>query len=269
MVMEIFQGSLGSGKSASMVLDLVDHLLNGGVCAANFSLVDDWAIKLAERNIWVRLGVRNKFTYAQDLYDRFMVVGSCDSLWEVSKKLIPRAKGKAAQQYEGHGRLYLDECQNYFNSREWQKNKDFVHFFSQSRKLKWDCILVAHDASMIDKQIRNFLEYETRFRNMQKLKIPFTGFPLSPIPMFIGISRYAGRSAGGGSIVSRKVYPLVKAIAALYDSALIFEASQKKEAFFCGPAPLDPSKENKIEKPITKKTSPPQDFGWGYSVEHY
>lgn len=237
-MISIFQGSLGSGKSASMVVDCIEHLLSGGVCAANFKLVDNWALKLADQSIWVRLGLRDRYKYAQDLYDRFMVVGSVESLWKASEVLIPRAKGKISQQFEGLGRLYLDECQNYFNSREWQKNKGFIHFFSQSRKLKWDVILIAHNVNMIDKQIRPFIEFEVRFRNLQKVRVPVIGCPLSPIPAFLAISRYAGISAGSGLIHTRKVYPLLKHYASLYDSALVFDLENlSSEPAPCGPAP--------------------------------
>ena len=234
----IFQGTLGSGKSASMVVDLIEHLLSGGVCAANFRLVDGWAVKLAAYNWKVRLGIADKYKVAQDYYDRFRLVGSVDSLWQASEELIPLAKGRAAEGFEGHGRFYLDECQNYFNAREWQANKGFIHFFSQSRKLKWDGILVAHDISMIDKQIRPFIELEARFRNLQRVKVPVLGIPLSPVPAFLAITRYAGRAAGAGQVFSRRVYPLFRHYADLYDSALIFADDIKIDApLSCGPAP--------------------------------
>ena len=221
-----------------MVVDLIEHLLNGGVCAANFRLVDDWAVKLASLNWKVRFGYADKYKLAQDYYDRFRIVGSAESLWRASEELIPRAKGKVAAQYEGRGRFYLDECQNYFNAREWQKNKGFIHFFSQSRKLKWDGILIAHDISMIDKQIRPFIEFETRFRNLQRVKVPVLGIPLSPVPAFLAITRYSGRAAGAGEIFSRRVYPLFRHYADLYDSALIFaDDIQIDESLPCGPAP--------------------------------
>lgn len=237
-MISIFQGTLGSGKSASMVVDCIEHLLSGGVCAANFKLVDDWALKLADQSLWVRLGFRDRYKMAQDLYERFMLVGSVESLWKASEILIPRAKGKCAQQFEGRGRLYLDECQNYFNSREWQKNKGFIHFFSQSRKLKWDVILIAHNVNMIDKQIRPFIEFEVRFRNLQKVRVPVLGWPLSPIPAFLAISRYSGISAGAGLVHTRRVYPLLKRYASLYDSAMIFDLENlPDEPVPCGPAP--------------------------------
>jgi len=219
----IFQGTLGSGKSASMVVDMVEHLQNGGVVAANFNLVPDWAERLAGGSLRARLGLTNAKKVAASYRDRFRVVHTLDDVWKASDDLIPHAIAPVSSQREGRGRLYLDECQLIFNSRQWGDNSGWIHFFSQSRKLKWDIVLVAHSVNMIDKQIRPFLEYETRFRDLRKIK--FLGLvPLAPqcFPMFLAITRYAGISAGAGEVAHRRVYPLVPRLASLYDSAFVF-----------------------------------------------
>lgn len=261
MVMTIFQGSLGSGKSASMVLDCIEHLERGGVCAANFGFLPGWAETLAARYLSVRLGIRDGKKIAHDYWSRFMSIGDVGSLWKASDILIPRCKGKVAKQYEGRGRLYIDEAQLFFNSRAWKGNDEFIHFFSQSRKLKWDIIIVAHDVSMIDKQIRNFLEYEYRFRNMQKIKIPIIGIPLSPVPCFLGIQRYAGRAAGAGQVISRKLYPFFKFASNLYDSSLVFQTELITDPVHCGPDPQGPVR----NEPVVIKTPKSPSFlcpGW-------
>lgn len=240
MTMDIFQGTPGSGKSASVIVDLLEWLRAGGVVAANFRLVPDWAMILASKNWRVRCGLLDQSEVAHDLWRRYMVVGSAPSLWSVSSTLIPRCKPPISHRYEGRGRLYLDEAQLYFNSRDWNKNTDFIHFFSQHRKLKWDVILVAHSSAMIDKQIRFFCDYETRFRNLQKVKIPILQIPASPFPVFLGISRYAGVAAGAGEIVKRSLYPLHKWASGLYDSAAVFSSELDVAASHCGPDPLGP-----------------------------
>lgn len=219
----IFQGTLGSGKSASMVVDMIEHLRTGGVVAANFSLVPDWAEQLAGMGWKAKLGLVDQGAIAASLRSRFLKVQSLDDIWKASEDLIPKALAPISSQREGRGRLYLDECQLVFNSRDFSKNMGWIHFFSQSRKLKWDVFLVAHSVNMIDKQIRPFIEFETRFRDMRKIK--FLGIiPMAPagLPMFLAITRYAGISAGAGEIAHRRVYPLIKQFAALYDSALVF-----------------------------------------------
>ena len=129
--------------------------------------------------------------------------------------------GPDGRMKEGSGRLYLDEAQLLFNSRTWQKNKGFIEFFTQHRKLGWDVYLIAHSADMIDAQIRFLIEYEARLRNMHKVKV-FGLIPVSPYPLFLSIVRYSGISAGAGSIAWRRLYTLNKAYASLYDSMQVF-----------------------------------------------
>lgn len=237
----IFQGTLGSGKSACMVVDMIEHLQAGGVVAANFPLVPDWAERLASRSLRARWGLDDARKKARSYRDRFQVVQSLDDVWQASEELIPRALPPVSGQREGRGRLYLDECQLMFNSRNWGDNSKWIHFFSQSRKLNWDVILVAHSINMIDKQIRPFIEFETRFRNLSKVK--FLGLiPMSPkaSPFFLAITRYAGVAAGAGEIAWRRLYPLVPSLVNLYDSYHVFgredaEAAAPAEPCECRP----------------------------------
>lgn len=237
MVMDVWQGSLGSGKSACMVADMIQHLENGGVCAANFTLNDGWALRIADTYTSVKLGIRDRYKVAQDLYDRFMVVGSVDSLWKATETLMPRVKKSIrSSQFEGWGRLYLDECHKFFNARNWQRNYPYIHWFSQSRKLKWDVTLVAHSRTMVDKQILDLIEYETRFRNLQRVRL-LGLFPLAPVPLFLAITRYGGISAGHGTIAKRRLYPIQKFLYSLYDSSLIFNEEPIEEPIHAGERP--------------------------------
>ena len=129
----IFQGTLGSGKSASMVVDMVEHLQNGGVVAANFNLVPDWAERLAGGSLRARLGLTNVKQVSASYRDRFRVVHTLDDVWRASDDLIPRAIAPVSAQREGHGRLYLDECQLIFNSRQWGDNSGWIHFWLFSK----------------------------------------------------------------------------------------------------------------------------------------
>lgn len=267
----IFQGTLGSGKSASMVVDMVEHLQAGGVVAANFNLVPDWAEKLAGGSLRARLGLTNAKKVAASYRKRFRVVTTIDDVWDASDNLIPQALSPVSDQREGRGRLYLDECQLIFNSRQWGDNSRWIHFFSQSRKLKWDIILVAHSINMIDKQIRPFLEFETRFRDMRKVK--FLGLiPMAPasFPLFLAITRYAGIAAGAGEIAHRRVYPLVPRLASLYDSAFVFGRKDSPEEV--EPVPGEPCESGPVSTSIRKRTLPPlKNYipKWGHTYAHY
>jgi hypothetical protein len=221
-MIEIIQGSPGSGKSAVCTVAMLEFLQEGGVVACNYDLIPGWHYKLADTVPLVRWGFKDREKVAMNYYNRAFKIGSHDTIMELStrlKTLIP--PGRNGRLPEGKARLYLDEAQFLFNSREWAKNMGFIEFFTQHRKLGWDIVLIAHTEDMIDKQIRGLLEYETRLRNLNKIK-PLGLFPICPWPAFFAITRYAGISAGAGNIAWKRLYSLRPKYADLYDSMEVF-----------------------------------------------
>lgn len=69
---------------------------------------------------------------------------------------------------EGQILLIIDECQMIFNSRNWQANFRWIEFFTQHRKLGYDVILIMQDLKMIDKQIRDCVEYVAEHRRYSR-----------------------------------------------------------------------------------------------------
>ena len=224
----LIQGVPGSGKSAMMTADMLDFLEFGGTIACNFDLVPGWSDKLAAADLKCKLGLRSKEQRSYDLWSRAYKIGSPDTIFELSKVLTK--KNKSGKMIEGQGRLYIDEAQLLFNSRQWQKNYGYIEFLTQHRKLGWDVYIVAHSDSMIDSQIRELFEIEARFRNLKKVKM----FGLFPISMgallFLAIFRYAGKSAGTGTIAYRRLYHLKKQYADCYDSMEVFAFGDSKRS---------------------------------------
>lgn len=69
--------------------------------------------------------------------------------------------------------LILDECQELYNSRSWNR-KDrlaWCAFYRLHRKLGYDVILISQDDKCIDKQIRNVLETQVLHRNVGNYKV--------------------------------------------------------------------------------------------------
>ena len=69
--------------------------------------------------------------------------------------------------------LILDECQELYNSRSWNR-KDrlaWCAFYRMHRKLGYDVILISQDDKCIDKQIRNVLETQVLHRNVGNYKV--------------------------------------------------------------------------------------------------
>jgi len=247
-MIDVLQGALGSGKSAAATAKALYHLKRGGVVAANFSLVDGWAEIVASHLLLSKIpiiGESYKRKKAASLYKRFFRVDCLDAV----EQLNPRDHSVDLYEYkggysEGEGLLILDECHLMFNTRRWsdESNNDWVRFFSQSRKKGWNVLLISHSIESIDKQIRPLCEYETRFRNLQKVYLPFIGLPLSPIPLFLHVTRYAGLGAGAGSVAFKGLYPLPYFAANLYDSLEVFgeRSDINRLPTLCGKEPTSP-----------------------------
>lgn len=238
----ILQGTLGSGKSATCTAMAFDHLKRGGVVATNFKLVDGWAYELARHSIWGMLSEQKRIENAHSHYKRHFHVSSLAAVKAINpKELACRDLKTVDGKYqEGQGLLILDECQLIFNSRKWEKNMDWIEFFTQSRKLGWDVLLVAHTIEMVDSQIRPLIEFEARFRNLQKVRIPILGLPLSPIPAFMIVYRYAGLGPGASNICRKDLAPLPLWAARLYDSLQVFSRDawgESPEPTKCGGPP--------------------------------
>jgi len=219
---QVVQGSLGSGKSLVAVIEAIYQLRAGGVVASNFSFSPNWAWDLAGQDLKVMLGFKDRVKWARDLYSRCFKIGHPDSMIELSGDrgtgLAKLCSGKLKNSREGKGLLILDDCHHFFNARTFTANKDYVTFFANARKYGWRTLLITHSIDNIDKQIRSYVEIESRFRNLQKFRVPILGIPLSPIPCFLIVRRYAGLGPGSGSIHSKDLYWFDKGAARLYDT---------------------------------------------------
>lgn len=219
---QVVQGSLGSGKSMYAMEECALQLKAGGVIATNFTLVDEWAWRLAAQDLRVQLGIRDRLQYAESLYSRAFRIGKPQSIIDLSGPrgvgLADLCEGKLKTAREGKGLLVLDDCHHFFNSRTFTANKEYVRFFANARKYGWRTLLITHDVENIDKQIRSYIEIEARFRNLQKVKMPFLPFPMCPFPCFVVIRKYYGLGPGSGSKHSMDLYPINKRLASMYDT---------------------------------------------------
>lgn len=258
--MQVIQGSLGSGKSMVAMYELVDQLQSGGVVACNFTLTPDWSIRLAEMSILCRLGFRDTKKLAHSYWERCFKVGDPGTMIELSGErgcnLAKMCTGKRKGKREGKGLLILDDCHHFFNSRTFTANKKYVEFFANARKYGWRTLLITHSVENIDKQIRSYIEIESRFRNLQKVKIPFTPFSLSPFfPVFAIRRKYYGLGVGSGSNHSFDLYPFSKSIASLYDTLERFNSDNVLDAVqYQGESPYSPPV--KIRKPKINEKKP-------------
>ena len=124
--------------------------------------------------------------------------------------------------------MVLDDCHSMFNSRNWNKNTGWIEFLSNSRKLGYHVLLVTHSDQMIDKQIRNFVEYQSFFRSLRRVFIPYIPFDLPilpwPIPeQFFYVTRYYGQGLGRGEVAKRGVFGLSSHLP--YSTGTVFSLS--------------------------------------------
>lgn len=137
-MLAIFTGTPGSGKSVHATKLALSYLAKGRHVLLNYELD------------------RSKIPNA-DMYE-----------YIPNDKLSARDLINRAKVYQANGvvedsvLLVIDEAGAVFNSRSWQDSnrQDWITFFTQSRKLGYLVVLVAQKDKMIDRQIRDILEYE-------------------------------------------------------------------------------------------------------------
>lgn len=98
---------------------------------------------------------------------------------------------------EGSGLVIIDEAPLYFNSRSWNRDKDrkdWLKFFSLSRRFGFDIVMISQDIRMIDRQIRAMAEYEVKHVKFNQ----YGWFKWMPITLFGYIWYWSGGKFKGG-----------------------------------------------------------------------
>lgn len=210
-MIEIYVGAVGSGKSYHAMARGISKIysLRNNMVVANFP------VKFSEKDY--KKGVNNRWIYLDD-----------DELTPL--KLIKMSFDYGYYGKEGNTLLILDEAGVYFNARDWQisanTRKEWIKFFSQSRKFGYDVVLIAQDARMIDRQIRSMAEYtvkHVKLRNYKWLK-------LIPWQIFAAVSYWAGGSFKGS--ISFILYNPF--IAKRYDTMRMFKVTDELREILAG-----------------------------------
>lgn len=163
-IIEAFTGKLGGGKTYSAVERIFAHLLKGGVYFGNVTLnwdyVKSWAYEIG---------------YVLD--DKQYQPLTNDQIQEFYRHVI---RGSDAQPVL----LVIDEAHLFFNAREWSKTaKEVLTFITQTRKVSVSMIVITQHLNNLDKQFVRMIQYDWRFRDMKKWKLPALGiaWPLNQI----------------------------------------------------------------------------------------
>lgn len=142
-----YSGTPGSGKSLHVASDILFRLRNKKNVIANFDI-----------NIDVVRGKRKKIGDFIYLDNSEITVN-----WLLNYALKNHKRGKEAQTL-----VVLDECQIFFNPREFTRKDrlEWITFLSQHRKYGYNFILISQNDRLVDKQIRAFFEYEVKHRKI-------------------------------------------------------------------------------------------------------
>lgn len=154
LMVTLYTGTPGSGKSMHIARVIQRHLRQGKMVVANFPVALD-VVQGHRKNI-------GRYVYIPN------------------DRLTPTALIDLARDYfdgkkirEGEIILVIDECQLLYNSRDWQKKgrDEWLLYYSQHRKYGYDVYLIAQYDGMVDKQIRAVVEYEVRHRKVSNYGI--------------------------------------------------------------------------------------------------
>ena len=221
-----YTGRPGNGKSLHMAQEIDTALRNGKNVIANFEINEHAYDKFKHKE---KLG---KFVYEPNynwLNNAYRVKDAkrysyLDGLYNYALQFHKR--NHRGQIIEHQTLLCLDECQELFNTRTWNRKDrlEWASFFRQHRKYGYDVILVSQDDKVVDKQIRAVLEYEIEHRcvNNYKSMGKVVGM-LSGGKLFVAITRWYAKT-GKDSQIKSVFFRGKKKYYEFYDSYQTFHA---------------------------------------------
>lgn len=203
ILIEHYVGSIGSGKSYHALEDAIDYLRKGKYVIANFPLKFSESMK--------KRGYEDRFMYVADEY--LYGVNGVKLLFQVSREIMEdgtyRFFGK-----ESSCLVIIDEAGNHFDPLDSSKPEQrlWSKFFTMSRKLGYDFILISQIEKQINRIIRGCVEYTVDHRLANRV------FPIKYLPwkIFAHVIFWKRQRIGSGSTI------LVKKFADLYDTEMLF-----------------------------------------------
>lgn len=198
----MYNGTPGSGKSLHLASDLL-HYLNcrrERLVICNFD-IDLSKVKYPERFHYID---NCRLQYPSDIYDLVEDFKNNNEIKERSCILV------------------LDECQLLFNARQWSAKGriEWNRFFTLHRKLGFDVYLVCQFDEMIDKQMRNLVEYQIIHRKITNFGVIGALLRLFTLnDIFIAVTYWYGikEKIGQEFFLARKKYY------SIYDTFEIFD----------------------------------------------
>lgn len=203
-------GVLGSGKSYYAVRRIAAAMFEGKPVATNVELRPDFAEYMVRHRPELLLRpMRRSQLLGED-------VRSLAAHYHYTEDLEELMAIRLAGAGESRGVMVLDEAHGWMNARSWSSTdrKEIVDFFTRSRKLGWDVILIAQQPEMLDKQVRDLFEYSIVLRNLKRAR--YMGVPITlGANLFLAI--WSWWAAGKRIVLKREAYRLTW-VKNLYDT---------------------------------------------------
>ena len=234
-MIHLYSGTPGSGKSFHATQKMFCRLRSRRPVICNFPVNLDYC-SYSFVGFWLKKIFKNFPCKKKRLGDFSYVPNhelTVDYLKAYAK--VHHKRGRESQTL-----VIIDECGIMFNPRTFcQADRlGWLEFFSLHRHYGYDFILIAQSDRMIDRQIRSFLEYDHRHRNVGNFKA--FGKLLSLLcggGLFIDVTLYYGLREK----VSSDWFRFSRRIAALYDSYALYGEEETEEE-------IDPSEGLEEEK---------------------
>lgn len=180
-----FTGKPGNGKSLHMAEIIYNEMKSGKNVIANFEINESYFEKCKAEKLgkfifvpnsqWLNNAYKGTVTHykKEQKYDgntggRYSYLDGLRSF-----ALQFHKRNKKGQIEEEQTLLVIDECQELFNTRTWNRSDrlEWASFFRQHRKYGFDVYLISQDDKVIDKQIRSILQYEYEHRALKYYKL--------------------------------------------------------------------------------------------------
>ena len=168
-----YTGKPGNGKSLHMAEVIYNSLLKGVNVISNIQInmhAFDKAKHKEKLGQFIYISNREWLTNAYKGQCAKTGFSYIDGLYNYAINFHER--NKRGQIMEGQTILVLDECQELFNTRTWNRSDrlEWCQFFRMHRHYGFDCYLISQDDKVIDKQIRSILQKEIEHRCINNYK---------------------------------------------------------------------------------------------------
>lgn len=202
----LYSGTPGSGKSFHVCKDIL------------------FKLKVKNEHVVSNMHINTQFIKNKKAVDHFYYIDN--------DKLTPEILILFSQKYLKHGKenqclLVIDECAIKFNCRDFDRKdrSQWITFFQQHRKLGYNVILVSQNDRLIDRQIRAFIEYEVKHRQVRNYKA--FGFILALLcggSLFCAVTYWYGMKER----ISAEWIPYRRSVSKMYDTYFMYEEETKK-----------------------------------------